>query len=126
MKASYNWLKEFVDFDLPHEELAHTLTMAGFEVEAIEEYEDDIIFDIGVTPNRPDCLSIRGIAREIAAILDLSFKDVTAEISSGKGDGPAVKIKDPDLCFRYSSRTLSGVKPGPSPSWLVKRLESCG
>ncbi|MEN8264182.1 MAG: phenylalanine--tRNA ligase subunit beta [Nitrospirota bacterium] len=126
MKASYNWLKEFVDFDLPHEELAHTLTMAGFEVEAIEEYEDDIIFDIGVTPNRPDCLSIRGIAREIAAILDLPFKDVTVEIASGKGDGPAVKIEDPDLCFRYSSRTVSGVKPGPSPSWLVKRLESCG
>ncbi len=126
MKASYNWLKEFVDFDLPHEELAHTLTMAGFEVEAIEEYEDDIIFDIGVTPNRPDCLSIRGIAREIAAILDLPFKDVTVEITSGKSGGPAVKIENKDLCFRYSSRTVSGVKPGPSPSWLVKRLETCG
>lgn len=126
MKASYNWLKEFVDFDLPHEELAHKLTMAGFEVEAIEEYEDDIIFDIGVTPNRPDCLSIRGIAREIAAILDLPIKDVTPETTGGKGDGPVVKIEDQDLCFRYSSRIISGVKPGPSPSWLVKRLESCG
>ena len=126
MKASYNWLKEFVDFDLPYEELAHALTMSGFEVEAIEEYEDDIIFDIGVTPNRPDCLSIRGIAREIAAILDLPFKDVTAEVSGGKGDCPAVKIENPDLCYRYSSRIVSGVKPGPSPSWLVKRLESCG
>lgn len=124
MKASYNWLKEFVDFNLPHRELAHALTMAGFEVEAIEEVEDDIIFDIGVTPNRPDCLSIIGIAREISAILDLPLKDVNAEIRKQEGEGPLIEIKDPDLCLRYSSRTIIGVKPGPSPEWLVKRLEA--
>jgi phenylalanyl-tRNA synthetase beta chain len=126
MKASYNWLKEFVEFDLPYEELAHALTMSGFEVEAIEKYEDDIIFDIGVTPNRPDCLSIRGIAREISAILDSPFKDISTEISGEKGKGPVVEIKDPNLCCRYSSRIVNGVKPGPSPAWMVKRLESCG
>jgi phenylalanyl-tRNA synthetase beta chain len=126
MKASYNWLKEFVDFDLPHEELAHALTMSGFEVEAVEKHEDDIIFDIGVTPNRPDCLSIRGIAREISAILDTPFKDISTEISGEKGNGPVVEIKDSELCCRYSSRIVKGVKPGPSPDWMVKRLESCG
>ncbi len=126
MKASYNWLKEFVDFDLPHEELAHALTMSGFEVEAIEKHDDDIIFDIGVTPNRPDCLSIRGIAREISAILDTPFKDISTEISGEKGNGPVVEIKDSELCCRYSSRIIKGVKPGPSPAWMVKRLESCG
>ncbi|MCK5503546.1 MAG: phenylalanine--tRNA ligase subunit beta [Thermodesulfovibrionia bacterium] len=124
MKASYNWLKEFVDFNLPHRELAHTLTMAGFEVEAIEEVEDDIIFDIGVTPNRPDCLSIIGIAREISAVLDLPLKDVNAEIRKQEGGGPLIEIKAPDLCLRYSSRMITGVKPGPSPEWLVKRLEA--
>jgi phenylalanyl-tRNA synthetase beta chain len=126
MKASYNWLKEFVPFDVPPKELAHTLTMAGFEVEAIEQIDNDVIFDIGITPNRPDCLSIRGIARELSAILEIPFTDVRPEITSQKGTGPDVEIIDNDLCFRYSSRLVTGVQPGPSPEWLSKRLESHG
>ncbi|MEW6602373.1 MAG: phenylalanine--tRNA ligase subunit beta [Nitrospirota bacterium] len=126
MKASYNWLKDFVDINVQPRELAHILTMAGFEVEAVEETEDDAIFDIGVTPNRPDCLSIRGIAREISAILNVPFKDVPIKIDKTEGEGPVVVIKNPELCPRYSSRIVYGVKPGPSPEWLSKRLESCG
>lgn len=126
MKASYNWLKEFVAFDIPPKELAHVLTMAGFEVEAIEETDDDTIFDIGITPNRPDCLSIRGIARELSAVLELPFDDVHPEISGQNGDGPEVEIRDSVLCSRYSSRLVTDVRPGPSPDWLSKRLESHG
>ncbi|NOZ69102.1 MAG: phenylalanine--tRNA ligase subunit beta [Deferribacteres bacterium] len=126
MKASYKWLKEFVDFNLPPDKLAHTLTMAGLEVEEIEEFEGDTIFDIGITPNRPDCLSIRGIAREISAVLEIPFKDITVKIGAEEGEGPAVEIESPELCPRYSSRIIRGVKPGPSPEWLSKRLESCG
>jgi phenylalanyl-tRNA synthetase beta chain len=127
MKASLNWLKEFVDFNLSPRELAHALTMAGFEVEAIEEFEDDVIFDIGVTPNRADCLSIRGIAREISAILEAPFRDISSvEIQKPEGEGPQVEIEDPALCSRYASRIISGVRPGPSPEWLAKRLESHG
>lgn len=126
MKASYNWLKEFVDFSLNPDELADTLSMSGLEVEAMEEYDDDVIFDIGVTPNRPDWLSIRGIAREISAILGIPMKDVHAAVEKEEGEGPVVEIESPDLCPRYSARVLRGVKPGPSPDWLAKRLESCG
>lgn len=126
MKASINWLKEFVEFDLPPDELAHSLTMAGFEVEAIETLNDDVIFDIGVTPNRPDCLSIRGLAREISAILEVPFKDIPVKINDIKGPGPTVEIENKTLCSRYSSRIVSGVKTGPSPEWLKNRLESCG
>jgi phenylalanyl-tRNA synthetase beta chain len=126
MKASYNWLKDFVDINIPSRELAHMLTMAGFEVEAVEETEDDVIFDIGITPNRPDCLSIRGIAREISAILEVPLKDISVIIDKEEGEGPVVVINNPELCPRYSSRIVSGVKPGPSPEWLSKRLESCG
>ncbi|HDH04400.1 MAG TPA: phenylalanine--tRNA ligase subunit beta [Nitrospirae bacterium] len=126
MKASYIWLKEFVDFNLPPEELSHTLTMAGLEVEAIEKVEEDTIFDIGITPNRPDCLSVRGIAREISAVLEIPFKDISTGIEKEEGDGPVVEIENPGLCPRYSSRIITGVKPGPSPEWLSKRLESCG
>ena len=126
MKASYNWLKEFVDFTEPPKELAHVLTMAGFEVEAIEQINDDTVFDIGITPNRPDCLSIRGIARELSAILEIPFNTVQSEITDPEGTGPQVDIRNGDLCGRYSSRLVTGVRPGPSPEWLSKRLESHG
>jgi phenylalanyl-tRNA synthetase beta chain len=126
MKASYSWLKEFVDFKLSPDELGHVLTMAGLEVEAIEEAEGNTVLDIGVTPNRPDCLSIRGIAREISAILHIPFKDVSAKIEKEEGNSPVIEVQDPELCQRYTSRIMRGVKPGTSPSWLSKRLEACG
>jgi phenylalanyl-tRNA synthetase beta chain len=126
MKVSYNWLKEFVDFKLSPEDLAHKLTMTGLEVEEIEKLDDDTVIDIGVTPNRPDCLSIRGIAREISAILELPLKDVTVKIDNEAGQGPVVEIESPELCPRYTARIITGVKTGPSPEWLSKRLDSCG
>ena len=126
MKVSYNWLKEFVDFEQSPEEVAHAITMAGSEVEEIESIEGDTVFDIGITPNRPDCLSIRGIAREISTILGLPLKDVTVDLTGENGPGPDISIDSPDLCYRYSSRIITGAKPGPSPDWLAKRLEACG
>ena len=126
MKVSYNWLKEFVDIDQSPEELAHAITMAGSEVEEIESIEGDTVFDIGITPNRPDCLSIRGIAREISTILELPLKDIKADINNEVGTGPNITIESPELCYRYSSRIVSGLKPGPSPDWLAERLEACG
>ncbi|MBI4827027.1 MAG: phenylalanine--tRNA ligase subunit beta [Nitrospirae bacterium] len=126
MKASYNWLKEFVDFNISPEELAHAITMAGLEVEEIENVEGDTVFDIGITPNRQDCLSIRGIAREISTILGLPLKDISVKIEYEDGEGPEVSIEEPELCHRYSSRIITGIKPAPSPDWVVKRLEACG
>jgi len=126
LKASVSWLKEFVDFNLSPKELAHTLTMSGFEVEGLNEVGDDTILDINITPNRPDCLSITGIARELAAILELPLKTISAEIQKEEGRGPDVEINGPHLCRRYASRLVLGVKPGPSPEWVVKRLEAHG
>ncbi|UCH81647.1 MAG: phenylalanine--tRNA ligase subunit beta [Nitrospiraceae bacterium] len=126
MKVSYNWLKEFVDFDTSPDELAHAITMAGSEVEVIETIEGDTVFDIGITPNRPDCLCIRGIAREISTILGLPLKDVKVDVDNTREPGPDITVASPDVCYRYSSRIITGVKPGPSPDWLVKRLEACG
>jgi phenylalanyl-tRNA synthetase beta chain len=126
MKATYDWLKEFVDFDISPEELAHAITMAGLEVEEIEEIDGDTVFDIGITPNRADCLSIRGIARDISAILGLPLKMSSVTIAGEDGRGPEVEILDPDLCHRYSARVIRDVKTGPSPDWMVRRLEACG
>jgi phenylalanyl-tRNA synthetase beta chain len=126
LKASYKWLREFADFKLSPKELAHALTMAGFEVEGMEDIEGDTLLDINVTPNRPDCLCIKGIAREISAILEVPFKAISIDVLKQEGRGPEIEIKDSRLCKRYASRTISGVKPAPSPAWLIKRLESHG
>lgn len=125
MKASLTWLKEFVDFSLTAEELSHLLTMVGLEVEETESVGDDIVYEIAVTPNRPDCLSIRGIAREIAASLNLLLKNVRANFKE-EGVGPRIEVREPSLCRRYVSRIIYGVRPGHSPEWIRKRLKTHG
>ena len=68
MKVTYNWLKDFVEIKISPKALADKLTMAGLEVTSLEEAAGDFVFEIEVTSNRPDCLSVLGIAREVAAI----------------------------------------------------------
>lgn len=90
---------------------------------------EDVIIDIGVTPNRGDCLSAIGIAREIAAIcrVPLRYPD-----SSLKESGPAIEslssvtVDDPAGCPRYAARIVRGVTIGPSPEWLRNRVEEVG
>ncbi len=127
MRVPYSWLKEFLDFDDPPEQIIERLTMAGLEVEGAEAQPNDIIFEINVTPNRPDCLSMIGIARELSAILD---KPLTLPPHSIEGVQPpadySVKIVNPELCNRYAGRVISGVRIADSPLWMRKRLEQCG
>lgn len=242
MIVTYNWLKEFVDFDLTPEDLSHRLTMAGLEVDAMEitgqgldtvivarldvvdrhpdadkltlcqvdtgseivqvvcgaqnhragdlvalaqvgsvlpgdfqikkskirgqvsmgmlcsekelglaEESDgililtpglelgqpvffalglkDVRFELGLTPNRSDCLSVMGVAREVAAMVGKplhvpapEFVEHGAPIETLT----SVEISEPELCPRYAARLIQGVKIGPSPEWMVKRLESIG
>ena len=68
MKLSLNWLKDYVDPKLSTNELVERLTMAGLEVEDVKSVGTDTVLDIEITPNRPDCLNIIGLAREISAI----------------------------------------------------------
>ena len=74
MKFTLDWLKEHLDTDAPATELAERLTMAGLEVKAVEGSGDAMVFELEITPNRPDWLSIIGIAREVAAIAGQRFK----------------------------------------------------
>jgi len=67
MRASLEWLREFVAVSESAGEIAHRLTMLGLEVEAMEQVDGDTVFEINVTPNRPDCLSMIGVARELSA-----------------------------------------------------------
>jgi len=89
----------------------------------------DVIFEINVTPNRPDCLSVVGIAREVAAILgtELNFPDFTIPESDEDINRLAeVELLDSQKCPRYSCRVINNVSIGPSPAWLRARLESSG
>ena len=242
MIVTYNWLKEFVDVDLPAEEVAHLLTMLGLEVERIEKLGEgmdevvvavvqektqhpnadklslckvnngkevlsivcgaqnfkagdkvalaqvgavlpgdfkikkskirgeesfgmlcsekelglaeesagimvlspelplgtpvqaalglmDTIFEIGLTPNRADCLSVIGVSREIAAktAKKLTFPPTTV-LATGRNitDIASMVVEDPDLCPRYTARYISGCTIAPSPKWLVDRLKAVG
>ncbi len=95
----------------------------------LADYLGDAVFDLEVTPNRPDCLSVLGIAREVAA---LTKQEVRLPSSSYDEAGPevekhvSVEIADPDLCRRYCASLIEGVKIGPSPAWMQQRLAACG
>jgi phenylalanyl-tRNA synthetase beta chain len=95
----------------------------------LADYLGDVVLDLEVTPNRPDCLSIIGIAREIAALTgqklhlgEISYEETATSID----DYIAVAINDPDLCPRYCASLITGVKLGESPPWLQQRLLNCG
>ena len=130
MKVTYNWLKDFVEIKLSPKALAEKLTMAGLEVTAQEECAQDYVFEIEVTPNRPDCLSMIGIAREVAAVTGKKLKlpqSRSRQVDKSKGQPRfAIKIEDKKDCPLYSAKIIRGVKVGPSPDWLKKRLELIG
>lgn len=127
MKVPFNWLKEYIEGIITLNEVASSLTMSGLEVSAIEEYNDDKVLDIEVTPNRSDCLSIIGIAREIRAIFGLKLKKPTTKIKEElRDDSFAISIANPELCFRYAGRIIRDLKVAPSPKWLKSRLEKAG
>ena len=95
----------------------------------ISNFLGDSILDLEITPNRPDCLSVIGIAREIAA---LTSQTVKLPVLDYEEHGPAingmvsVEIADLDLCSRYCASLVQDVKIGPSPAWMQQRLVSCG
>ncbi|MBL9117268.1 MAG: phenylalanine--tRNA ligase subunit beta [Verrucomicrobiaceae bacterium] len=90
----------------------------------------DVLFDLEITPNRPDLLSHLGLARELAALTGLPLKgerDYTRSVASVRQAEPdEVTISDTDLCSLYCARVIRGIRVGPSPDWLRQRLESIG
>ena len=90
---------------------------------------NDTVFELNITPNRPDALCAIGIAREIAAHCGSKLKlpDTSSLPADTEPDYiPGVELVDDDLCPRYTALVIKGVKIGPSPEWLKKRLEACG
>lgn len=129
MKVPFSWIKEFLDIKQSAEEISVVLTLAGLEVEEIKNENGDQIFNIGLTPNLGHCMSIIGIARELAALLNLKLKRKSfeiQEIEDKTASEISVKIEDPDKCHFYSVRLLKNVKINHSPKWLKDKLEKSG
>ena len=90
---------------------------------------DDVMMELEITPNRPDCLSMIGVAREISVITGNSLKMPQSDVRESAEDirdFTSVTIDAPDLCPRYAARLIRGVKVAPSPIWLQRRLETVG
>jgi phenylalanyl-tRNA synthetase beta chain len=96
---------------------------------ALRDYLGDVVLDLDVTPNRPDCLSLIGIAREVAALTGESLRLPAVDYQESGcpvGELASVEITEPDLCPRYCASVITGIRIGPSPAWLQQRLASCG
>ncbi|HEX41751.1 MAG TPA: phenylalanine--tRNA ligase subunit beta [Phycisphaerales bacterium] len=129
MKVSLDWLKDYVEVDRPGDALAAMLSDLGFPCESVERVGDDTVIDLEVTSNRGDCLGHIGVAREIAAVTGRSLRlpeTAYPRLEQHTSELAAVEIAEPELCGRYTARIIKGVKVGPSPDWVVRRLEAVG
>jgi phenylalanyl-tRNA synthetase beta chain len=140
MKVSFQWLKEVVEIPVDADALGHALSMVGLQLESKQQLSnDDAILDFEVTVNRPDCLNIFGLAREIALIFGsppppinglhkaqtIPFRGNDGHYSGG-GKEVRILIEDADLCPRYCAQLITGIQVGPSPRWMQAKLEACG
>jgi phenylalanyl-tRNA synthetase beta chain len=148
MRVPVEWLRDFVDLDgVPVDTLVERLPGVGLGIEAVEGSGDDAVLDLEVTSNRPDCLSILGVAREVALMLDRSLRSpdeaaggsqplrrLTRGVEHSASAGArlataqrvAVRIDDQEGCPRFTASVIEGVWVGASPPWMRRRLEAAG
>ncbi|MGD9905708.1 MAG: phenylalanine--tRNA ligase subunit beta [Vicinamibacterales bacterium] len=146
MKVLYSWLRDFVDVPDGPAEVGRRLSLRGLALEGLEPVAagdsppgaapiaDDAVLDFDVTANRPDCLSILGIAREVATAYGLPLRVPSpaatgylrsATLTTTGAPSFTVRIEAPDLCRRYVGAAAS-VRIAPSPAWLQRRLAAQG
>ncbi|OQB49033.1 MAG: Phenylalanine--tRNA ligase beta subunit [Firmicutes bacterium ADurb.Bin153] len=102
--------------------------LSGIDLVSVLELQDEVL-ELEITPNRPDCLGMLGVAREVAAITRTALKWPSSDYPA-EGDHAAdittAEVLDPDLCSRYALKVFSDVKIGPSPLWMQVRLRAAG
>jgi phenylalanyl-tRNA synthetase beta chain len=124
MKVPLSWIREFVDVKANANEIGTLMGVRGLALEGLDTHGDDVVMDFDVTANRPDLLSVIGIAREIAAAYKVRLK--TPPLPEWKPDQSIpITIEEPDLCGRYIG-AIADVTIGPSPQWMQDRLTACG
>ncbi len=146
MKVLLSWLRDFVDVPGTAEEIGRKMSLRGLALEGVEPAsmdalppgaaidDPDAILDFEVTANRPDCLSVIGIAREIATAYGVPLRVPgpsasgllrTPDLRPANRDEVSVTIEAPDLCARYAAAAVE-VTPGASPAWMQARLRALG
>ncbi|MCZ6601658.1 MAG: phenylalanine--tRNA ligase subunit beta, partial [Planctomycetota bacterium] len=130
MKVTVDWIKDYCPVTLGIDELCQRLTMGVAPLESSSALPDgDHVLELEITSNRGDLMGVLGVAREVHAITGtpLRLPDISYSTVSKKVDEVArVTVEDPELCPRYIARVVEGIKVGPSPAWLTRRLESVG
>lgn len=142
MRVPTQWLADYMDLSAPLHELAEKLTMAGLEVEEVLELSrddfaaaggsgtrDETVWNVKVTPNRGDWLSMIGVARELGPLVGQRKRMPAVDVPVT--DPPAsefvkIRIDDPDLCRRYVGAVIRGVRIAESPDWIKDRLIAAG
>lgn len=136
MKISLDWLNGYLDRWIDAESADQTLTAVGFPIDARTEvpaaggHKPDLALEVEVTSNRSDCLSHVGVAREIGAATGrkLRYPEIGLPVNAGPNVQTVAKVdvQDSTACPLYTARVIRHVKVGPSPTWLVRRLEAIG
>ena len=129
MKVPLSWLKDYVEIPEDPQQLAEQLQYSGTKVESVDKVDDDTVFNLEITPNRPDCLSVIGIAREIAAVYNrrLSLPPGLSNPSVGSSNLPInFEVIQKGLCPAYSAGIIDSIQADQSPDWIRSRLEKSG
>ena len=130
MRVLLSWLREFVDVPGSPDGIARTMSTRGFAVESVEPFGDgETVLDFEVTANRPDCMSVVGMAREVATAYGLPMTGPPSAAPTVRTEarpaGIDIVIENPDLCPRYVG-AVADVRVGPSPGWMQARLQAAG
>jgi phenylalanyl-tRNA synthetase beta chain len=122
MKFSFEWVQELSGTTLNAQQASALLSAKAFEV---NEASGGVL-DIDILPNRPDCLSHLGVARELSALTNQRFAAPSYEWRVSEQPSKSITVEDAEACPRYSGLVVSGLKVGPSPAWIRERLQQCG
>ena len=128
MKLTRSWLEDYIEIPYSTDEMCHHLTMAGLEVDDVFESENDFIIDIDLTPNRSDCLSVYGIARELNCI-NKKYKFKTKKnnnnsiIAKSKNTDKKFEVDKKDFCPKYGYMYLENISlSSKTPNYIKKNL----
>ncbi|MBI4043062.1 MAG: phenylalanine--tRNA ligase subunit beta [Deltaproteobacteria bacterium] len=130
MLVTWSWLNQYIDLSRKRpKEVAEALTARGIEVASLEVEGKEALFDLEITPNRPDCLSVLGLCRELASVYGTKVALPKVRLKEEKTPATnlvSVRIDDSKLCPLYTARVIEGVTIGESPPWLKRQLEAIG
>ena len=128
MKLSYNWLKRYIDVGKDVKEISEKLTMTGSEVGNIEEHNGDQVMELEITSNRPDCLNVLGLAREVAAIFnkEISIPEINLPEEKQPERRMQSVIQDKKLCPYYTMRIITDVKIKEACSKIKDAISAIG